>query len=158
MLSPSEVAMKFFNTMRPLVIAALLLTPALLFAVPYTFSSGQVISAAQINANFAALDSEISALSGADRSNLIRVTTAIAFASPVPVITIPSSAARPYLLREVMMANLANVTCALTANGTENIPLSGPVVGLSVPFSAGEQLTAVCSGSAGTNFTFVFEK
>jgi hypothetical protein len=149
------------NYTRLSVCAALLLTPVLLFAVPYTFSPDQTISAAQLNANFAALQSEISALSSAagDRSNLIRITITIttASASPVPVITIPPNAARPYLLREVMMrSRLADWGCALAANGTWVIPLSGPVVGLSVPFSAGERLTAVCG--VGTAFTFVFEK
>ena len=157
--SAREIVMQSHHRTRLLIFAALLLTPALLVAVPYTFSSGQVISAAQINANFAALESELTALSSAatDRSNLIRISIQVPGPpnSSMPVITVPASATRPYLLRQVLPAIATN--CSLLVNGTEFISLSTPGVGLSVPFSPGEVVTASCPVSAG-GFTLVFEK
>lgn len=84
--------------------AALLITPALLVAVPYTFSSGQPILASQMSANFAALESEIQAVVGAApaRTNLIRVSAGPTASGFVRVCTVPSSATQPYLLREVL--------------------------------------------------------
>lgn len=136
--------------------AALTAVPVILLgAVPYTFAAGQPIRASEINANFTATENEIAATSAAARPDYLRVTVVAGNGvGGTPIITIPSSATRPYLLRQILGWNGLN--CVINI-GSETINFtSGTITDLSIPFSANSSLTLGCN--LGYAFTFVFEK
>lgn len=150
--------------------AGLLAAPALLIALPYTFTAGQPIRASEINANFASLSDQIAALasSAQARPELIRVSVAPIYqGGTVPVLTVPGSATRPYILRQVIGGITNQNECALlfgadamVLGGGQNTSLT---MGLSVPFSPGESVGVTCSFSGNGGFVprpmvFVFEK
>jgi len=128
-----------------------------LFATPYTFVSGQPIRAAEINANFKALEDQLAA---STRPDLVRVSLSLSPSSgAIPLLTVPGTATRPYVLREV---NMFGAYCFLQV-GAEQIPLvnntasAGIVLtGLELSFSANDVISVGCNSNS--NLTFVFEK
>lgn len=148
------------------IIATMVALPIIPMAVPFTFSSGQTINASQINANFASLEALISATGGVSPSNLVGVSVAVP-SGGTQVLTVPASAARPYVLREyastVYSVSLSRVVgapsgCSLSAAaGATVVPLMvGSTAGISVPFAAGETVAISCDSSS--NWHFVFSK
>ena len=78
---------------------------------------------------------------------------------PVAVLTVPGTASKGYLLRQVTSGV---GTCYLVTGG-ESIPItSGSTVGLTTPFAAGESLSVNCISSGLTNnsvpMSFVFDR
>jgi hypothetical protein len=89
--------------------------------------------------------------------------TALPNYTPVPVLTVPSTATKPYLLRQVFvytgLAANQYTSCNLHADvaGPPVVPLfSGVMADLNVPFRPGETVTLQCPGGAGPYWTFVF--
>jgi hypothetical protein len=125
--------------------------------VPYVFEPGSPIRAAELNANFAYLES-LSASQGAPQ--LERVVFSVSLATPVPVAVfqVPADASRPYILRSghysycpgglylsntTKPANFVNASFVIPPNFSAGGSFGGSS-GLEIPFLPGETVYALC--------------
>ena len=142
------------------LIAILLSAPVILLAVPFTFTAGQPIVASQINANFQALQDQIAAAGLVAPSDLVRVSAVpIAGGPAVAVMTIPSGATRPYVLRQAIIDK--NVTVCRLSVGATLIPLATGSTSLMIPFAPGEAIDVQCtleSAIISLPWVFVFSR
>jgi hypothetical protein len=131
------------NRLGLAILGGLLSGPAAAqITVPYTFTAGTVISADQVNANFAALASQ-----ALNRASAPTLTTSVLF-SPDAAVDLGTSLARPrdlVLARDAVVGGNVTVGGALTIAGTATL---GAFTVLKVPVLSSQAcLVAADEGS-----------
>jgi hypothetical protein len=169
---------------QTLLCAGLALLPTVTLGVPNVFAPGQTINAADINANFQALEDRISAAGVPGPADLIRASAATTAATPSAIIfTVPTTAVRPYVLRQVYYAGwmagflASQGSCSLSSGsfvvplvgtptsitGTASTGMGGVVItNMAIPFNPGEAITVSCGYNTSIagymNFAIILSK
>ena len=117
-----------------------------LAALPYVFTPGGTIRAAEINADNAYLENLINSSGQPQPTQLVRA----AISNNSATYTVPSGATRPYVIRQIILP--PGITCLMYV-GSTGFTIGGLMTNLEIPAGASESLSVTtCVNSGGTGF------